>query len=457
MAERTPELVATAVKMLPPRADASIVLGEERYEEDDVFLDLLQHGRVLGPQGEEAMAVGRWEMAWRAAPLQIHDAGLVRAVDAIDPSLALMHDDISTAAIGPVLEQHPGPVASIRVEASGGIFSPEIIDAWLNHLEGKEAGKRGLGELILINTAEPPTDMPFPLRRLPGGLRSLTVGFFALRPLDAAHLSSSLSELRITGCSFNGRELQEAIGRLHGLTTLVLGACRLTSGCSPGGLRLVSNSLVHLQMWSCKASAEIQLLYTPRLACLCTGVHPSDGRSLRIDLRTPVALRELHGLMMYCHCLSYITPFKEKLGTRRIAPLPNLSTLRVCMQMSTRSQAMDLLDLLRHLPCLTSLILTRVDGTHPAELEEMAHAQDELFQIPCIADSLRLLGLKSFRGGAAEIYFATHVLAAARELSSLVLYPHTTLPIEAAAQAATPLHTCARASLKVTLLLFPDD
>ncbi|CAN6339299.1 unnamed protein product [Urochloa humidicola] len=167
--------------MLPPRADASIVLGEERYGEDEVFSDLLEHGRVIGPRGEEGMAAGRWEQAWRAAPLQIHDAGLARVVDAVNPSLGCMRDDISTAAIAPVLEEHPGPVACIHVEASGAVFTPAIVGKWLDHLEAKEAGKRGLGELVLINTADPPTEMPFPLRRLPGGLRSLTVGFFALR------------------------------------------------------------------------------------------------------------------------------------------------------------------------------------------------------------------------------------------------------------------------------------
>jgi hypothetical protein len=162
MARRTAELVVATLRLLPEHADVSILLGEERYPAEAVFLDLLEYGRVVRPKGENEaeaaaeaeMAVGRWEHAWRAAPLVIHDAGLVDAVaGAVDADLAGMRGEISVAAIGPVLEQHPGPVASIRVESTGRTFEPRDIERWMDILEGKEEGRRGLGELVVINTA----------------------------------------------------------------------------------------------------------------------------------------------------------------------------------------------------------------------------------------------------------------------------------------------------------------
>nr|XP_034570529.1 uncharacterized protein LOC117835274 [Setaria viridis] len=307
--------------MLPPLPDASIVLtsehGEERFEEVEVYKDILAYGRVIEP-GEEAMAgkkvgpeegeaagvkKGCWEVAWRSVPLVIHDEGLVRAIVDLAPDLGDVSTWVSTAAIRDVLKEHPGPVNCIRVEVSK-CPSPKLVRKWMKLIRAKKRG-HPLQELVLVNRNRP-ADEAFHLRLLPdgpGGLRKLSLGFFALKPLDAGHLSLCPAVLRLMGCDLSALLLE-----LRALQLLVLVCCHVTSECGPEGLTIVSSSLTRLEMALCTASGGIRLDYAPRLTILSAGVRPlGTGGQLRLDLRTLGALRELHGLTILLHDLGTST------------------------------------------------------------------------------------------------------------------------------------------------------
>jgi hypothetical protein len=342
MADRSPDLIAAAIHLLPPLPDASVVLisehGEELFKEMDVYKDILSYGRVIGPE-EEAAAVkkvgteeaaaavkkvepeeaataavkkGRWELAWRSLPLVIHDTGLVGAIEDLDPDLGDVAASVSTAAITGVLEEHPGPVNCIRIEISE-CPSPDLVRTWIDLIGAKERGGRRLRELVLVNQSRP-TDEAFQLNLLPGGpggLRSLSLCFFALTPLDADHLSPCLAELRLMGCDLCWQALSALLPELRALQLLVLGCCNITRGCGPEGFRVVSCSLTHFEMALCTASGAIRIEYAPKLATFLTGVRPlpllgKAGR-LRLDLRTPGALRELQDLTLLRHDLTFIS------------------------------------------------------------------------------------------------------------------------------------------------------
>ncbi|RCV41985.1 hypothetical protein SETIT_9G178500v2 [Setaria italica] len=317
------DLVAAALNMLPPLPDASIVLtsehGEERFEEVEVYKDILAYGRVIEP-GEEAMAgkkvgpeegeaagvkKGCWEVALRSVPLVIHDEGLVRAIVDLAPDLGDVSTWVSTAAIRDVLKEHPGPVNCIRVEVSK-CPSPKLVRKWMKLIWAKKRG-HPLQELVLVNRNRP-ADEAFHLRLLPdgpGGLRKLSLGFFALKPLDAGHLSLCPAVLRLMGCDLCWQDLSALLLELRALQLLVLVCCHVTSGCGPEGLTIVSSSLTRLEKALCTASGGIRLDYAPRLTILSAGVQPlGTGGQLRLDLRTLGALRELHGLTILLHDLA---------------------------------------------------------------------------------------------------------------------------------------------------------
>nr|CAB3462905.1 unnamed protein product [Digitaria exilis] len=430
---RTPEMVARAIRMLPPAQDAGIELGEERYNAEEVSMDLLLHGRVLGPReeaekAEAAGVVGRWEEAWKNAPLVIQDAPIVKAITALAPELAAdVVEKVSSEAIWHILDGeeegeppvHQGLVGCVRIEAPSGCPPPDVVGGrWM--------------ERITAVRADHPVAEAFPLRGLPAGLRSLALAFFtSSNPLDATHLTH-LSELRLTGCDFSGLALSRLIPELCSLRVLELGYCRLTQQCRPEGLTLVSSSLVCLDMWSCTALGGVSLQYTPKLQLLCAGVRPQDrgGARINIEIRTAGALRGLDGLVLPWHELSYITPYQGRVR------------LRVCLKMADIHQMIDLLDLLRHLPHLGQLILLRIDGTDPTE----AIPSERLSNIPSITSSLQVLALHNFRGGVAEIGFAKSIIFKACQLKTVELQPHPVLTPQALSEAITHLTVCSRAS-----------
>ncbi|KAF8707023.1 hypothetical protein HU200_030550 [Digitaria exilis] len=390
---RTPEMVARAIRMLPPAQDAGIELGEERYNAEEVSMDLLLHGRVLGPReeaekAEAAGVVGRWEEAWKNAPLVIQDAPIVKAITALAPELAAdVVEKVSSEAIWHILDGeeegeppvHQGLVGCVRIEAPSGCPPPDVVGGrWMERITAVR-GEDGLRE-------------------------------------------------RIT-------------------PVLELGYCRLTQQCRPEGLTLVSSSLVCLDMWSCTALGGVSLQYTPKLQLLCAGVRPQDrgGARINIEIRTAGALRGLDGLVLPWHELSYITPYQGRLEGRRIAPLPFLTSLRVCLKMADIHQMIDLLDLLRHLPHLGQLILLRIDGTDPTE----AIPSERLSNIPSITSSLQVLALHNFRGGVAEIGFAKSIIFKACQLKTVELQPHPVLTPQALSEAITHLTVCSRASQQV--------
>lgn len=329
--ERSPQILARAIGMLPPAQDPGIVLGEERYGGEQVHMDLLAYGRVVGPHDEHLAAqaagtVGRWEEAWKSGDLLIHDFSFVAAIRSMDPDF-LFAEEVATEAIWrllngePVLDGdgqpvvrppvHQGPVGCLRM-----VLAPppaqEVGVVWMRRIR-ELRGEDGLRELVVFNTNRPVTEA-FPLRALPAGLRTLALGFFTLHLHKPIERLARLTQLSLTGCAFSGQALSSLLPYLYSLRILALGSCNITAHCGPEGLTIVSSSLVRLNMWSCTASGGVSLQYTPRMAHFSVGVRPEHAGNARlhIQIRTAGALRELDGLMMHRHDLSYLVPYKQE-------------------------------------------------------------------------------------------------------------------------------------------------
>lgn len=58
MVNRTPNLVTSAMKVLPPQSNASIVVALGQYDEMDVYADILTYGHVVVPPEKFVSAMG---------------------------------------------------------------------------------------------------------------------------------------------------------------------------------------------------------------------------------------------------------------------------------------------------------------------------------------------------------------------------------------------------------------
>ncbi|CAN6212654.1 unnamed protein product [Urochloa humidicola] len=474
---RTAELISTALKELPAPPDGAVVINSkgERYSDENLDL-FLYDGRV-------AM---EWREAWKGTPLVLHDAGVVAEIHGMIIFPEYLRGRAQAQDVFSIftraLKEHPGPVGCLRLDSSE-CPGPDLLLSWLDMLGSK---KGGVGQLVLVNTTRPTGEF-FPLDRLPGtsgggGITSLALGFFALSPLDAGHLSSCLAELSLTACTFCAGELSALVNKLGGLKILVLGLCDVSGGHKPGGegFRISSATLARLRMWGCTGCA-ITLEFAPSLVYFGTGVRPpADGERRRrlvdVDLGGfTSSLRELDGLALPSHLLSFRNPryvwVRIRAGPppaaglppptkrRRLPSLPSLGTLRVSLHFSTPHQTASLVGLLRSLPRLTDLTISRLDPVRPEGDEKAAqdHPSTDTDSAPCISESLQHVVLYAFRGGAGEVGLASRLLATGRKLVSLTVISHFTLPASHATESLAALLTCPRASPKCQVLLKSND
>ncbi|RLM79390.1 uncharacterized protein C2845_PM12G02330 [Panicum miliaceum] len=396
--ERTAAVIRNAKGMFPA-APATVLYRNQ-------FIDLWMCGRALEKP---------WDEKWRQIPLVLHDLDLAEAVQIKLPP-AEETEDLSDR-ISRVLKNHPGPIDGLDV------------------LSAKD-----VQEVVLLNRTRP-TEAEFPLHRLRSrSLRILALSFFALDwcCCDDNDDLSSLQQLHLAGCRFSGRALSAVVCKLPRLSSLTIGGCELTAGCGPQGLTIDSRSLTRLHFWKCSASA-LTIADAPALLVLFAGITPAPaaGRAAAavfIDLRSAPALQELRQLDLHCHTLRISSRATVKVGRRRVLSLPYMDTLDVGIQDCVPRQAPLLVDVLCNLPQLRKLILWRVDDLC-ARGDDEAKAWSLQFLPPCITQSLELLTVKCYRGGAGEIALIRRVLATGTRLARVTLRPHRTVPLGSAAAA----------------------
>ncbi|PVH65539.1 hypothetical protein PAHAL_1G020900 [Panicum hallii] len=401
--ERTAEVIHNAKGMFPA-APATVLYRNQ-------FIDLWMCGRALEKP---------WDEKWRQIPLVLHDLDLAEAVR-INLPQAEETEDLSDR-ISKILKNHPGPIDSIRLDHTA-CPGEGRLGEWVDVLSAKD-----VQEVVLLNRTRP-TDAEFPLHRLRSrSLRILALSFFALDwcCYDDNDDLSSLQQLHLAGCRFSGRALSALVCKLPRLISLTIGGCELTAGCGPQGLTIDSKSLTWLHFWNCSASA-LTIAEAPALLVLVAGITPAPaaGRAAAaavfIDLRSAPALQELRQLDLHCHAL-------------RILSLPYMDSLDVGIQVCVPRQAPLLADVLCNLPQLRKLILRRVDDLC-ARGDDEARAWSLPFLPPCITQSLELLTIKCYRGGAGEIAFIRRVLATGTRLALVTLSSRRTEPLGSVAAA----------------------
>ncbi|PUZ73845.1 hypothetical protein GQ55_1G020600 [Panicum hallii var. hallii] len=414
--ERTAEFIHNAKGMFPA-APATVLYRNQ-------FIDLWMCGRALEKP---------WDEKWRQIPLVLHDLDLAEAVNIKLPQ-AEETEDLSDR-ISKILKNHPGPIDSIRLDHTA-CPGEGRLGEWVDVLSAKD-----VQEVVLLNRTRP-TDAEFPLHRLRSrSLRILALSFFALDwcGCDENDDLSSLQQLHLAGCRFSGRALSAVVCKLPRLIILTIGGCELTAGCGPQGLTIDSKSLTRLHFWKSSASA-LMIADAPALLVLFVGITPAPaaGRAAAaavfIDLRSAPALQELRQLDLHCHALRISSRATVKVGRRRVLSLPYMDTLEVSIQVCVPRQAPVVVDVLCNLPHLRKLILRRVDDLC-ARGDDEAEAWSLPFLPPCITQSLELLTVKCYRGGAGEIALIRRVLATGTRLAQVKLRLHRREPLGSAAAA----------------------
>ncbi|CAN6374114.1 unnamed protein product [Urochloa humidicola] len=267
------------------------------------------------------------------------------------------------------------------------------------------------------------------------------------------HPWSSLKDLYLMACAFNGPDLSKTINDLRGLKTLSIRSCPLTDECSENGLCIESPSLAMVELWSCTADRKVTIGRAPGLIRLILGVVPAPEAAaappppVQIEVMYCSNLNILGQLDMRQQNITFGSEYKITVHYQRVLILPYVHTLSVAVEMDTAHHASDLLSLPRFFPNLKNLSLQRVDnGTGDGVCPPIDSAR-------CLVYSLQCLTMQQFRGSNVETTFVTAVLATARFLVSLVveLHPKTQLEWH---DATSFFLTCDRVSRQCDILVF---
>ncbi|KAK3139231.1 hypothetical protein QOZ80_5AG0379940 [Eleusine coracana subsp. coracana] len=198
-----------------------------------------------------------WEKIWKENPLVLHDKELLDASKEIhcEEGVALIKDrgPNFTREITGILSSHPGPVSNFRLDSSVWSRGGDQLGRWMAIASGK-----GVEEVIIINTSLP-TDVSFPITRLQSPvLRHLSLGFMHIDGLAVDEFNySSLAELSLFGCTYEGEALSAVISECSSLRQLVI-------GCSNQSIRVVSQSLLKIKIWK-STFDSLDIEYAPKL------------------------------------------------------------------------------------------------------------------------------------------------------------------------------------------------
>ncbi|KAG0552449.1 hypothetical protein BDA96_01G508200 [Sorghum bicolor] len=424
LADRTPALIAEALQASGPPPRRLIHRRSEDEDEDEkedpVALALYWRGVEREDRYDpyvDYFFVGRpqaysWYQIWRERPLQLHDAGLVAAVDSVimwGAGLRSRYLDVSDH-VTRVLEAHPGPVATLRLDASE-FPSRQQLNRWMPLLSVKQAK-----QVILINLTTPIEETEVALDQLCSrGLTYLGVGFLNLQEClgkalvsagDDGHPWSTLRHLSLTACLFLGPQLEQTVKDLWGLRTLRISNSELTQGCDEdNGLHIESPKLVCVVFSSCTATKKLVLGRAPALTTLQLGVRSaitSSATSPPIHIHFCECLHELHLSLPY-HDITLWSSYTTKVNRKAMLSFRSLKTLVTIVNMANSAHSVD------------------DDGQAILSLDS----------VPGINNSLQHLTVSHFTGGTREMSFIAAILKAARQLLSVAVHVHP--------NAATPL------------------
>ncbi|GJN13895.1 hypothetical protein PR202_gb00651 [Eleusine coracana subsp. coracana] len=267
----------------------------------------------------------------KSPPLVFHDKELLDASRFIhdEEGVALRKDRGSdfTHEITSVLNNHPGPVSNFRVDSSVWSGGSGQLGIWMSMLS-----RKGIQEVVIINSALP-TDVSFPITALESTeLRSLSLGFLSISDLAiGAFEYSSLTELRLFGCTYDGQALSAVISECSSLRELVI-------GFSVHDVSIISQSLVSIKMFNSNATS-FTIDYAPKLQILSTGVSPRNrGQPVLIDINSSHALKEI-----YCWMLPHHSITIRSVPVEGLICLPNVQKLRLGLAMADPHQRSGLL------------------------------------------------------------------------------------------------------------------
>ncbi|XP_062204803.1 uncharacterized protein LOC133906803 [Phragmites australis] len=359
--------------------------AHDKYEQS---LDLYLFGRPVSSY---------WEPIWQGKPLVLHDKQLVLATE----YLGRCHEgevmDLSEE-INAILNNHPGPIAYFRVDSSTWKDARGQLISWVKILSNKRAE-----EVVIINLSHK-SDLAFPIEDLQSpNLRCLRLAFLKIPDLDLFVFDySSLRELQLLCCSYDGRRLSWVINDCASLQHLII-------GFSVENLKISSKSLVTLQLLQCTASWLV-IDSAPNLWLLATGVMPRRGyASVSISLNDTPSLKRFTYLLLPFHQVNdYIY-------------LTSVENLRLGLNMATRAQRSGLRKILECLPMLSHLVIWRMDEVASDELIDVVldGSFDDLNNVTCVGMRLRYFEIEDFRGGPAELNIVRSILRHAFHLVKL--------------------------------------
>ncbi|TVU29068.1 hypothetical protein EJB05_20611, partial [Eragrostis curvula] len=384
--------------------------GDSGSGEGELYHDLF----VFLRPGSIAM-----DAAWKAAPLVLHDKGLVAASEDLIKNLPYLAGQVPDLrdTISKILRRHPGPVALLRVDCSV-CPGPELLADWMDELSGKAVQR-----LAMVNLSQP-RELEFPLHLLhgDGSLISLEVGFFSIGHElgeDFDTRFGSLATLTLAGCAFDGGALSTVIHRCCALRTLRVWGSDLTAGCGSDGLTI--GGLLRVLELTIKS---------PVLQLLGLGVRPAKGvRQVTVNTPHANALKEISHLTLHLQDFMFKTTFAITVQRHKLAAFHSMQRLSIFVNMAHRDQSWDFIRLLRRMPHLLNLTIW-----------------DGLLSCPCLTSSLRILVMKQYRGGVAEVAFTTAVLSCGRFLTQVDINPHATLSRSEQAAISEMLEASPRAS-----------
>ncbi|CAN6330503.1 unnamed protein product [Urochloa humidicola] len=395
-------------------ARSSIPGGQEAVGWYDQYMDLYLRGRPTS---------SHLEPIWAGRPLRIHDRGLVlaqeylrgrnpeaRELDLVNKITYSGKIVDLTLEITDILNNHPGPVDSFRIDSSCWHDANSVLLEWIKILSEK-----GISRLMMLNLAHSP-DLLFPIEDLQSPrLIHLSLGFMKIPDLELNCFDySCLVTLQLFGCSTNGRRLSWVISHCPCLEELVV-------GLSSENLRVISQSLVRAQLWECQAS-WFTVSSCPNLKLLTLGVEPARGcTSVSIAVDGTPRLEKLNGLQLHRHDITINGTYYM---AKDVNYLNSVEELILGLNMSNAEQRYQVLQILRCMPTLRHLTLRRMDRI--AVGEGIDTTFDGLRDITCAKSQLRYFKIADFKGGPTErdilcciIKYATQLIEVHIECSEI--------------------------------------
>ncbi|KAL6870967.1 hypothetical protein ACP4OV_014815 [Aristida adscensionis] len=367
-----------------------------------------------------------WEQYWMNKPLVLHDKELVLASQYIGKSEVGGTVDLSSE-ITDVLSNHPGPVRHFRLDTS--FWTEKNLADWLKTLSLKR-----VEEVVVISMTKS-GDEVFPTEQLQSSsLKVLTIAFMKIPRLDMLEFEyTSLRTLQLIGCTCDSRKLSYVISDCHNLQELSI-------GFFTEPLSIISDSLVHVQIWQSEAG-WLSVKSSPKLQCITTGIRPKEGySSVTIGISDAPDLRSISFLMLPFHQLT----INGKSPSKDYMSLTSLQEIKIGLNMGDYNQKLGLRKVIECMPNLADLYIWRMDEI--TFDEELGSPFVGLNTVHCVKSCLEILMVDGFRGGLAEMDLICSVVRHASRLQLLQIERHPMGDDRTITEAIDEIRSCERAS-----------